>query len=179
MTQSDPPKVSDYMTEVPAVVETGMRIGDALDRMYRANIRHLPVVDEGRALVGVISTRDIAGAALLGLDPANARVESVMSRAVYACAVETPLVEVVEHMERERIGSAVVTRAGEPCGMFTTTDALRALRCHLRGRPVEPLVHPAVVAGPEDEGRPVAHPHIHAAGASPGDSMVSWFLARL
>lgn len=175
------PTVGDYMTEIPATIETGMRLGDALDRMYVDNIRHLPVVDERGALVGVLSTRDVAiAAALRGLDPLEARVEAVMSRAPYACAVDTPLVEVVEHMERGRLGSAVVTRAGKPCGIFTTTDALRALRSQLAGRPVEPLVHPNLGRSEEERERPATPPHMPASvRPRASDGMVSWFLAKL
>lgn len=180
MTHPNSPTVGDYMTEVPATVETGMILGDALDRMYTDNIRHLPVVDERGALVGVLSTRDVAvAAALRGLDPLEARVESVMARMPYCCAAETPLLEVVEHMERGRLGSAVVTRAGRPCGIFTTTDALRALRGYLHGGPVEPLVHPTVTAAAEDAERPATHPRTRGVRTKPHDSMVSWFLARL
>ena len=179
MTQQHTPTVGDYMTEVPATIETGMPLGDALDRMYSDNIRHLPIVDEHGKLVGVLSTRDAAAAALRGLDPQEARVESVMARAPYSCAAESPLLEVIEHMERGRLGSVVVTRGGKPCGIFTTTDAMRVLRGFLSGGPVEPLVHPTVTGGAEHPEHPTGHPRAHGVRTKAHDSMVSWFLTRL
>lgn len=180
--QDDSPSVGEYMTEIPATIETGMSLGDALDRMYHANIRHLPVVNERGTLVGLLSTRDIAvAAATRGFDPTATRVEWVMAQEPFACEADTSLLAVVERMERDRMGSVVVTRGSKPVGIFTTTDALRALRRHLVGKPVEPLVHPHVTADEEASGHPaVQHPHIPGArGPSKYDAMVPWFLARL
>lgn len=178
MTENETLRVSDYMTELPVTVETGMRLSDALDRMYTDNIRHLPVVDTGGKLVGMLSTRDIAAAAALrGLDPDKATVETAMATVPFTCADHSPLVSVVERMERDRLGSAIVTRDNRPIGIFTTTDALRVLRGQLLGKPVERLVHAEVEEGEGGDKRTV-RAHVRAAGASRTDGMVSWFLTR-
>jgi CBS domain-containing protein len=175
MTDHEPPRVSDYMTPLPITVETGMSLTDALDRMYSDNIRHLPVVDTNANLVGMLSTRDIAAAsALRGLDPDTATVEVAMSTVPFTCADHSPLVAVVERMERERLGSAVVTCEGKPVGIFTTTDALRALRSQLLGKPVAPAMEPEIEQG-EGSDKPVVHIQ---AQARRSDRMVSWFLTK-
>ena len=178
MTDHEPPRVSDYMTELPITVETGMSLTDALDRMYSDNIRHLPVVDTNAKLVGMLSTRDIAAAAALrGLDPDTATVEVAMMSVPFTCADHSPLLAVVERMERDRLGSAVVTREGKPTGIFTTTDALRALRTQLLGKSAEPLVEPEVEQG-EGSDKPHIHTHLRGSGAKRTDGMVSWFLTK-
>jgi CBS-domain-containing membrane protein len=158
-----------------------MSLGDALERMYMDNIRHLPVVDEGGRLVGLLSTRDVSIAALRGLELHDTRVDAVMTPAPYSCPTDSSLIAVVERMERDRIGSAVVVRNGKPCGIFTTIDALRALRSQLLGRKAEPLTSPTI--GPDESSahhRPPTPPHVPGVRApKPGDSMVSWLLARL
>jgi acetoin utilization protein AcuB len=180
MTEQAPPRVSDYMTPLPVTVEVGMRLADALDRMYSDNIRHLPVVNESGQLVGMLSTRDIAVvAALRGVDPSEAKVEDAMARVPFTCADHSPLVSVIERMERDRLGSAVVTQEDRPIGIFTTTDALRVLRGELLGREAEPLVHPETGRGEGDPNKPhFRQPHGRAKGASHYDGMVSWFLTR-
>lgn len=180
MTDQAPPRVSDYMTELPVTVEVGMSLADALDRMYSDNIRHLPVVDEAGSLVGMLSTRDIAAvAALRGVDPREAKVEDAMARVPFSCAHHSPLVSVVEKMERHRLGSAVVTKDDKPIGIFTTTDALRVLRGKLLGKEVEPLVQPEVKMGEGDPDKPhFRQPHQRPRGVSQYDGMVSWFLTR-
>lgn len=179
MTQPDTTKVNAYMTPLPVTVETGMVLSDALERMYMDNIRHLPVVDPAGALVGMVSTRDIAAtAALRGVDPSRATVETAMAIVPYTCAEDSALVDVVERMEQDRLGSAVVTREGKPVGIFTTTDALRVLRGQLKGEPVEPLVHPEVAQGEGETERPAIRSRRSAGGVKASDSMVSWFLTK-
>lgn len=179
MTDHEPPRVSDYMTVVPVTVETGMRLSDALDRMYSDNIRHLPVVDNDGKLVGMISTRDIAAvAAMRGINPEKATVEMAMAMVPFSCADHSPLLAVIERMERDRLGSVVVTREGKPVGIFTTTDALRVLRGKLLGKEVEPLVHPEVEEGEGHAEEPHLRVKPRVRGARNTDGMVSWFLAR-
>ena len=134
MADHEPPRVSDYMTQCPITVQTGLRLSDALDRMYSDNIRHLPVVDDNGKLVGVLSARDIAQvAASRSLDPNRATVEAAMANVPFTCADHSPLLAVVERMEAQRLGSAVVTRNDKPVGIFTTTEAAPALRSQLPG----------------------------------------------
>jgi CBS domain-containing protein len=172
----EPPRVSDYMTVCPVTVEVGMRLVDALDRMYADNIRHLPVVDGGGKLVGLLSTRDIAAiAAMRSVDPNRATVEMAMATVPFTCADHSPLLAVIERMEAARLGSVVVTRGEKPVGIFTTTDALRALRGQLLGVPVAPMMPPEI-----REGEGSAKPHLHARtntpGVSPRAGMLSWLL---
>jgi len=178
MTEHEPPRVSDYMTPTPATIEVGMRLSDALDRMYNDNIRHLPVVNETGHLVGMLSTRDVAiAAALRGVDPSEAKVETAMATVPFTCADHSPLLAVIERMERDRLGSAIVTQHDKPVGIFTTTDALRALRSQLLGRPAEPLVEPEIKIGEGDDS-PHLRPSQRSKGASRYDGMVSWFLTK-
>lgn len=176
MTTQQAPQVRDYMTPLPVTVEVGMSLGDALDRMYTDNIRHLPVVDESGKLIGMLSTRDVAAAAAVGgVDPFQTKVEHAMAKVPYACADDSSLVSVAERMERDRLGSAVVTKDDKPVGIFTTTDALRALRAALLGQPVEPLVRPEVRIGEGQSGPQIRRPIEH--GPTRYDAML-WFIAR-
>jgi CBS domain-containing protein len=53
--------MTDFATETPACVVPGRHIDDALQDMVRAGIRSLLVVDEGAALLGLITAADILG----------------------------------------------------------------------------------------------------------------------
>lgn len=56
------------MTENPITVTPGTPLIDAIKRMREANIRHLPVVDEGGKPLGMVSLRDVIDAVLMLLD---------------------------------------------------------------------------------------------------------------
>lgn len=173
----DTQTVADYMTATPATVNEDLTLADAMDRMYADNIRHLPVVNDAGNLVGMVSTRDIAVAASIrNQNPNKITVGGAMSGSPVTCAANTALEEVALMMEKHRLGSVIVTDNGKPVGMFTTTDAMRALRTMIAGAPVEPAVTPTHIV--EDTGEQGRATRSHHRGARPSskDGTLSWFL---
>jgi acetoin utilization protein AcuB len=123
------------MTAVPATVDSELQALDALDRMYIDNVRHLPVVDAQGQLVGLVSSRDIAKVGESEIE--KTLVAETMTEAPYSCTKDTPLSEVAFEMENKKLGSTIVTEGGKPVGIFTTTDALLAVRSLIAGEHVE------------------------------------------
>jgi acetoin utilization protein AcuB len=119
--------VEQHMTVSPVVVGVGDTLASAHRLMRERGIRHLPVLDAGR-LVGVVSQRDLYLAESLdGVDPVTDTVREAMSGEPYAVPPGAPLDEVAATMAERRLGSAIVVDRGAVIGVFTTTDALRAL----------------------------------------------------
>jgi acetoin utilization protein AcuB len=136
------PTVAEYMTKIPASADHGLLLADAEERMNIDNIRHLVVLGDGN-IVGVLSNRDISVAlAVPGVDRKKLTVRDAMSEQPYMCPQDTPISEVARVMEAHRWGCAVVVDGDEAVGVFTTTDALRALRALATGKPAEPAVKP-------------------------------------
>lgn len=128
--------VQKYMTPRPQVISSGHTLAQARQIMRQRDIRHLPVVDEGR-LVGIVSQRDLyLLETLKGIDPASETVKEAMRQEPFAVSPNAPLDEVARAMAEHRYGSAVVVDRGEVVGLFTTVDALRAL-ARLLGRAEE------------------------------------------
>ena len=133
MPAKEPPLVSDLMTREPLVVahahDTARR---AARTMAAAEIRHLPVVDEAGALVGILSQRD-----LLGCDDPDARVADLMSEEVITVAPETAAYEAALLLWTRRIGCVPVTRNdGTLVGLLTESDFVRLAYALLGGRVV-------------------------------------------
>ena len=110
---------------------------DAVTRMHRARIRHLPVQNADGALVGVITDRDLRHY-LLGLRTANAIGRAPMETRLQAAAVRdimsapaiciessADIVEASLIMLRDKIGSLPVVEGGRLVGIITETDILR------------------------------------------------------
>jgi acetoin utilization protein AcuB len=114
------PSISRYMTRAPYVLAPKDKVSTARAVMREHGVHHLPVLDRNAKLVGIISDRDLFGAA-------DDLVRDAMTADVAAVDVDAALDEVVALMQTGRITSVVVTGSRGVEGIFTTTDAVRAL----------------------------------------------------
>lgn len=122
--------VRHYMTPMPETIDEHASLSDAQDRMHALGVHHLPVLHEGK-LTGMLSQRDIAvGLSLTHASAAKISVGTVMSTVVFSCGPLAHVEAVAREMATHHYGSAVVVDPDHPTqivGLFTTTDALRAL----------------------------------------------------
>jgi acetoin utilization protein AcuB len=121
------PKISNYMTKTPESICSEASILEAMEIMQDKNIRHLPVKKENKT-IGVISDRDIKTLfALAGGNYKAIKVGDVCSDQPYVVNPNSLLSEVVSEMAHLKIGSAVIMEGARLVGIFTTSDACRAL----------------------------------------------------
>jgi acetoin utilization protein AcuB len=119
--------IENFMTRSVHTIGTKSPLAEAHRMMNDHAIRHLPVLEGGR-LVGMLSQRDLhLIETLKDVDPKEVLVEEAMSQDAYTATPETPLAAVAREMGLHKYGSAVVIRSAQVLGIFTTTDALRAL----------------------------------------------------
>jgi acetoin utilization protein AcuB len=119
--------VNAWMSLQPHTIGDDQTLLAARERMHHWQVRHLPVLHGGH-LVGVVSERDIAMVEALGGDLGRLRVEEAMTADPWVVEGDAPLAEVAAAMAERRIGTAIVVEDGDRVlGLFTTTDALRAL----------------------------------------------------
>jgi acetoin utilization protein AcuB len=131
------PDLVRYMTISAHAVGNDQMLGSAHALMKEHGIRHLPVM-QGGVVVGILSERDVL--LLENIDrgaAAHMTVERAMTPHPYVVPPDAPLDEVVAHMVEHHIGSAVVVEDHRLVGIFTATDALRAL-AELAWRPPAP-----------------------------------------
>jgi len=141
--------ISAYMTPNPVCVQRTATIAQAWRLMTEKKARHLPVID-GERLVGVLSQRDLLKLeTVVNVDRMNDPVSDAMSNRPYAVSPQARLDEVVLEMARHKMGCAVVARAGQVLGVFTTTDALRALAGFIEAARGEPIGGRALRAEPK------------------------------
>jgi acetoin utilization protein AcuB len=134
------PQVVAFMTPFPYSVEVDAPLAQARQLMREHDFRHLPVTSGGK-LVGVLTDRDIK--LILGPDFGSPRESDLKVRDAYVdqpCVVpaSTPLAKVARMMAERHIGSTIITKKDRLVGIFTVTDACRALAQVLGDRPEEP-----------------------------------------
>lgn len=119
-------RVADFMTADPHSIELGYNLAVAEQRMKQLQVRQLPVLHEG-SLRGTISERDVALVRALELDPQEIGIDEALAFEPYTVSADAPLARVARAMAAHRYGCAVVVQEGRVKGIFTATDALRAL----------------------------------------------------
>ena len=122
--------VRQYMSALPESIDEDLSLSDAKDRMFALGIRHLPVLHQGK-LIGIVSHRDVAIAeSIATVAYADIPVKQIMTAVPFSCGPEAHVEAVAREMATNRYGSAIVVDPDHPTqvvGIFTTTDALRAL----------------------------------------------------
>jgi CBS domain-containing protein len=113
----------ELMSTPLKAIEAEAPAGEAAHQMRQEGIHRLLVIEGGRP-VGVISVSDIV--ANLGHAAVERRtVAEVMSRGLFVCREETPLVAVARAMTQHRSRSMVVVgETGQPLGIVTGIDLL-------------------------------------------------------
>ena len=117
------------MTPFPHTVDIDAPLAEAHQLMREHRFRHLPVTSNGK-IVGVLTDRDIS--LILGPDferPDEREPKVRNAHIEEACIVpaSTPVAKVARLMADNRTGSAIVTKHDKLVGIFTVTDACRAL----------------------------------------------------
>lgn len=129
------PQVQKYMTTTPYAINAESTIAEAAKVMNKHGIRHLPVVVTEGKKYGVLSDRDVKYAmSLAGFDTHNAKVKDICEDAPYITEPNTLISDVSAELAERKVGSALIVDNGHLVGIFTTTDACRALNdlCHTR-----------------------------------------------
>jgi acetoin utilization protein AcuB len=94
--------------------------------MKKHGIRHLPVVEE-TTLIGLVSDLEIGFLVALRAQPDRLAVGEIMTANPYVVAPDADLQAVATHLVEHKETCAVIVDKGRVVGVFTQTDALRAL----------------------------------------------------
>jgi len=124
------------MTPFPHSIDIEAPLSSARTLMREGNFRHLPVTCDGQ-IVGILTDRDIK--LVLGPDFGNPderdlKVRDAYVDKTYVVSAATPVATVARAMAELHIGSAIVTKDNKLVGIFTVTDACRALALIIEGR---------------------------------------------
>jgi acetoin utilization protein AcuB len=138
-------KVKDVMSKDPFTIDPEAPLGTAMDVMRARDLRHLPVVDDGGQLVGIITDRDLRQACFapavaeylsagaqrgirqMARTLEDVRVRDFMTWVVVSVHPEASLAHAALIMSERRVGCLPVVEDGKLVGMLTERDVLEAL----------------------------------------------------
>jgi len=129
--------ITDRMKKNPGVATPGMSIPDAKAKMKAEKVHRLPVLDEDRRLVGVISEKDIllaapSPASTLSTYESNyllsrLKVKDIMSRNPHTITKETTIEEAVRLMVENDLSCLPVMEDGFLIGIVSKSDLFKIL----------------------------------------------------
>lgn len=125
--------VSDYMSASPVTIQQDADYNQAFEIMQTQDLHHLPVLDAGSQVVGIVTRRDLQLAAR-HYHEAPVEVSEVMHQPVETISASASLATAAKRMAAKRIGCLpVLDRRRQVIGMITETDLFRALSDALSG----------------------------------------------
>lgn len=154
--------VQRWMRQPVVTVGVDTPVREAVALMRERGIRHLPVLDGGERLVGIVTDRDLrqvifdAAIGRVDSDPqrlGDIPVRDVMTWGVVTVRPTTDLREAARVMRERRLGALpVVEGAAHLVGILTERDLLDALQALLRERVVRPSPATGLPGGTYDPG---------------------------
>ena len=117
-------KVKEVMTPNATAIWLTESLTDAAKLMWDNDCGILPIIKDGRKVIGMITDRDICMAmAMRDTNPSSVSVEEVMSGQVYAVKPEDDVDQALQEMQEHKIRRLpVVNPEGELEGILSMND---------------------------------------------------------
>jgi len=132
-------RVRELMNRNLVTIAESSTCHEAVSRMHRAGMRHLPVLNAAGALVGVVTDRDLRhhlfrpglckdlGATSIDHLLDGVTVREIMSAPVVTVDAADDVTAAARIMLGDKLGSLPVTEGGRLVGIITETDVLREI----------------------------------------------------
>lgn len=125
-------KIKEFMTTEPYTLPPEATLNDAREIMTEKHFRHIPVTDNKKHLLGLITQRDVLAASAPevlkegsnvthGLD-SSIKLEEVMIRNISIIHPDDSLRQAARYLQTHKYGCLPVVADGELVGIITDTD---------------------------------------------------------
>lgn len=117
-------KIKDVMTTDAKATWITESLADAAKKMWENDCGVLPIIKDGRKVVGMITDRDICMAtAIRDRNPSAISVEEVMNRIVYAAEADEDIEQALQTMREHKVRRLpVLNLEGELEGIVSMND---------------------------------------------------------
>lgn len=125
-------KVHELMQTDVVAMGPNATLGEVVERLADSHISGLPVIDQHRTILGVISTSDVLEAQAEGRPGgwADTLVSAVMTRMVITIEADADVREAAQRMLYGQVHRLLVEEAGMLVGVISQTDLVRAFATH-------------------------------------------------
>jgi acetoin utilization protein AcuB len=130
-------RVADLMTGPVITIGHDATIADAWSILRSRQVRHLPVLDSDRRLIGMVTDHDLQLVILgwcLQEEPdrlvgtlGRLRTNEIMTWGVITVGPDADIRDAARIMHEHKLGALPVADAGRVVGILTATDVIRAV----------------------------------------------------
>src|SRR4030066_286137 len=125
-------EVKDLMSQDVVTIAPEASMAEAAGIMGEKHIGSL-IVTKYEAPVGIVTERDLLRS-LPEVPETEVKVDDFMTKRVETADEKTPVASIAKMMGQRRIGSVIITRKGDPFGIFTERDLLTTFL--VKGKPL-------------------------------------------
>ena len=127
-------QVRDHMQPLTHSLHPGLGLTEALDRLHRANLGGLPVLDDHQHLVGFLSEQDCIPALLTGSYHCDSRtrVEDLMSRTPLFVGPDDSILDLARQMTGAKPRLYPVMEGDRVIGLISRRRVMQALNTQLK-----------------------------------------------
>lgn len=132
-------KVKEVMTPNVGAIWITESLADAAKEMWEHDCGVLPIIKDGRKVVGMITDRDICMAsAMRDRNPSHISVEEVMNATVYAAEPDEEVEQALQTMREHKIRRLpVLNPEGELQGILSMNDIVLKAKTNGKKAPID------------------------------------------
>lgn len=124
-----PMKVREAMAKTVSSARRSDTVTDVARKMKQEDAGFMPVVEDGGAVIGVITDRDIVIRCIAeGHDPRNETAEHLMSREVTMIRPDDDIEQAARNMERQEVRRLPVAENGRLVGVLSHGNLVQATK---------------------------------------------------
>jgi CBS domain-containing protein len=132
-------KVKDVMTPDAKAIWITESLADAAKEMWENDCGALPIIKDGRKVVGMVTDRDICMAgAMRDRSLSHISVEEIMNKTVYAAEADEDIEQALQTMREHKIRRLpVLDPAGELEGIVSMNDIVLKAKSNGKKAPID------------------------------------------
>ena len=132
-------KVKEVMTPEAKTIWITESLTDAAKEMWEHDCGALPIIKDGRKVVGMITDRDICMAtAMRDRNPSQISVEEIMNKCVYSAKAEEDIEQALQTMREHKIRRLpVLNLEGELEGILSMNDIVLKAKTNGKKAPID------------------------------------------
>jgi CBS-domain-containing membrane protein len=117
---------ADIMTKDVVTAKKNMVLTDVIELLLRNQISAMPVVDDDKHIVGIVSEIDLVNLTLSG-NARDTKVEEVMTKKVISFGPDAELAEMVQSFSKNHLRRVPIVEEGKVLGIVSRRDILREM----------------------------------------------------